>query len=113
MGIVDFILNLAGLLLWVNWVMMSTSPTTGTPLTLLGTLRPAERSAWRNSYFLATLPLLLTVRAWLYWEIAGTTTWTPMVNLGVTAISFRCDLFQRAFSFSILSFATTLALFYL
>ena len=69
MGIVDVILNLAGLLLWVNWVMMSASPTTGTPLTLLGTLRPAERSLWRQGYFLALLPLLLTVRAWLYWEV--------------------------------------------
>jgi uncharacterized protein YggT (Ycf19 family) len=113
MGIVDVILNFAGLLLWVNWVMMTASPTTGTPLTLLGTLRPAERSLWRQGYFLALLPLLLTVRAWLYWEIAGATSWTPMLNLGVTAISFRCDLFQRALLFSVLSFGAALGLFYL
>jgi uncharacterized protein YggT (Ycf19 family) len=93
--------------------MMTASPTTGTPLTLLGTLRPAERSAWRNWYFFATLPLLLTIRAWVYWEIASTTTWTPMLNLGVISIAFRCDLFQRAFTFSVLSFGVALAVFYL
>ena len=113
MRIVDFILNLAGLLLWINWVMMTASPATGTPITLLGTLRPARRSAWRNSYFLATLPLLLTVRAWVYWEIAGTTAWTPKLNLGVMVIAFRCDLFLRAFTFSVLSFGAALGLFYL
>lgn len=113
MGIVDLILNLAGLLLWVNWVMMSSSPATGTPTTLLGTLRPAEPSTWRRWYFLATLPLLLTVRAWVYWEIGSSASWTPTLNLGVIGIAFRCDLFQRAFFFSLLSFGATLVVFYL
>lgn len=113
MGIVDLILNLAGVLLWVNWVMTTTSPTTGTPITLLGTLRPAERSAWRTWYFLTTLPLLLVVRAWLYWEIAGATVWTPTLNLGVIVLAFRCDLFPRALCYSVLSFGTALAVFYL
>jgi uncharacterized protein YggT (Ycf19 family) len=113
MGIVDLILNLAGLLLWVNWVMMTASPTTGAPITLLGTLRPAKRSTWRTWYLLTTLPLLLVVRAWLYWEIAGSSVWTPALNLGVIAVAFRCDLFPRALSYSVLSFGTTLAVFYL
>jgi len=113
MGIVDFILNLAGLLLWVNWLLMTASPKTGTPTTLLGTLRPAEPSTWRRWYFLATLPVLLTVRAWLYWEIGSGATWAPALNFGVIGVTFRCDLFQRAFVYSVLSFAATLGVFYL
>jgi uncharacterized protein YggT (Ycf19 family) len=113
MDIVDFILNLAGVLLWVNWRMTSATPRVGTPTTLLGTLRHAEPVNLRRWYFLAALPLLLTVRAWLYWEIGGTTTWAPSLNLGVMSIAFRSDLFQRAFFYSVLSFGAALGLFYL
>ncbi len=113
MDIVDLILNLAGVLLWVNWRITSATPRLGTPTTLLGTLRRAEPASHRRWYFLAALPVLLTVRAWLYWEIGGTTTWAPSLNLGVMSIAFRSDLFQRAFFYSVLSFGVALGLFYL
>ncbi len=113
MGAVDLILNLAGLLLWVNWVLVAVSPKAGTPTTLLGTLRPAEPAKWRQRSLVATLPALLIIRAWVYWEIASSTHWTPPLNLGVLVIAFRCDLFQRAFVYSVLSFGAMLTLFYL
>ena len=113
MDTVDFILNLAGVLLWINWLLTASSPGLGTPTTLLGTLRRAEPGNVRKWYFLAALPLLITVRAWLYWEIGSTTPWVPTLNLGSVTIAFRCDLFQRAFFYSLLSFAASLGLFYL
>jgi len=113
MDTVDFILNLAGVLLWVNWRMAASSPGLGTPTTLLGTLRRAEPTAARKWYFLAALPVLLTFRAWIYWEIGSTTPWVPILTLGPVAVAFRCDLFQRAFAYSALSFGAALAVFYL
>ena len=42
MGTVDFILNLAGLLLWLNWRSNRFDPLVRrSPATLMGTLRPA------------------------------------------------------------------------
>ncbi|MCU0770788.1 MAG: YggT family protein [Verrucomicrobia bacterium] len=113
MSVVDLILNLAGLLLWVNWVLMSAAPRTGKPNTLLGTLRPAEPVKWRRWSLFASLPALLVVRAWVYWEIGSSTPWTPTLDLGGLIIAFRCDLFQRALAYSALSFGSALALFYL
>lgn len=113
MGIVDFILNLAALLLWINWRLLKTSPATGAPTTLLGTLRPAEPSRWGRWYVLASLPALLALRAWIYWEIASASAWVPRLDLGVLTPAFRCEVFQRAFAYSTLSFLWILALFYL
>ena len=43
MGLIDFILNLAGLLLWLNWRAGKADPIgKPTPATLIGTLRRAE-----------------------------------------------------------------------
>ncbi len=43
MALIDFILNLAGLLLWLNWRSVRLDPLgKRTPATLIGTLRRAE-----------------------------------------------------------------------
>ncbi len=43
MGLIDFILNLAGLLLWLNWRAAKADPLgKSKPATLIGTLRRAE-----------------------------------------------------------------------
>ena len=42
MGLIDFILNLAGLLLWLNWRAAKADPLgKPAPATLIGTLRRA------------------------------------------------------------------------
>ena len=112
MDLVDFILNLAGVLIWANWRITAAAPALGTPNTLLGTLRRAEPAGLRRWYILATLPLLLFVRSWVYWEVGTSTDWVPSLNLGVMSVAFRSDLFQRALFYSLLSFIAALGLFY-
>ena len=52
MGIIDFILNLAGLLLWLNWRALRFDPLgKRTPATLIGTLRRAEPRAFAAMAF--------------------------------------------------------------
>ena len=62
MGIIDFILNLAGLLLWLNWRSIRFDPLAKRrPATLMGTLRPAspqKNQRWHLLVFIAGLLLL-------------------------------------------------------
>src|SRR5215469_1182022 len=101
MSWVDFILNIAGLLLWLNWRAGKIDPLgKRTPATLVGTLRQAEPSrGWRW-----TLPLVLGAflffRALLYWQVGSALHWVGQLNLGVTSLPFRSDFFGRALVFS-------------
>ena len=114
MSLIDFILNLAGLLLWLNWRSVRLDPLArATPATLTGTLRRAVPNRLQRWHFLAALATLLLVRALFYWKIGGAVNWTARLNLGATSIPFQSDFFRRMLLFSVLSFALTLAIFYL
>src|SRR5215469_11556331 len=92
MGAVDFILNLAGLLLWLNWRSNRFDPLVKRlPATLMGTLRPAAPKKLRRWLFLIFIALLLGLRALIYCWI-GTmfpNVWVGKLNLGLTMLSFR------------------------
>jgi uncharacterized protein YggT (Ycf19 family) len=114
MALIDFILDLAALLLWVNWRSTHLDPLIkSTPATLVGTLRRAEPSRLKRWHFLAAVALLLLFRGWLYWEIGAAVDWTPTLKLGAISIAIRSDLLSRAVLFSMLSFCATLIVFYL
>jgi uncharacterized protein YggT (Ycf19 family) len=114
MGYVDFILNLAGLLMWLNWCSLPFDPINKrTPATLAGTLRRTGPSQFRRWHLLAVLGALLVLRALLYWWVGPAAHWTGKVNLGVINLSFRSDLFGRMLLFSIFSFSLALGIFYL
>jgi uncharacterized protein YggT (Ycf19 family) len=116
MGIVDFILNLAGLLLWINWRSTLFDPLAKrTPATLIGTLRRAAPSRFQRWHLLAGIGALLVLRALFYWQIgsAFNPVWSGKLDLGVIVLSFRSDLFPRILLFSFLSFGLALGIFYL
>ena len=56
---------------------------------------------------------LLLVRGVAYWEIGATARWTPHLQLGFLALSFRSDYLVRMLLFSALSFLLTLLVFYI
>jgi uncharacterized protein YggT (Ycf19 family) len=116
MGLIDFILNLAGVLLWLNWRSVGFDDLVKTsPAALVGTLRRAEPHRLKGWHLLSALGGLLLVRALLYWQVGSAVDWTPSLHLGGIdiAIPFRSDSWWRMFLFSWLSFAVTLALCYL
>jgi uncharacterized protein YggT (Ycf19 family) len=116
MGVVDFILNLAGLLLWLNWRSNRLDPLVKRmPATLMGTLRPATPKRLRRWHLLAFLALLLLLRAVLYWWIGGMLpkVWVGQMNLGVTTLPFRSDLLVRMLVFSFLSFGLLFGIVYM
>jgi hypothetical protein len=113
---VDFILNLAGLLLWFNWRALRFDPVgKRKPATLLGTLRRAEPQRLRHWHLLAAIGGLLLLRAAFYWQIGQVSkpVWAGTLHLGVIAPSFLSNSFGRMCLFSICSFGLMLAVFYL
>ena len=111
MANVDFILNLAGLLLWLNWRSIRFDPLAKrTPATLMGTLRPAAPKKLRRWHLLVFLAALLFLRAILYRWIAPF--WIGKLDLGVIVTSFRSDWFSGILIFSFLSFSLALGIFY-
>ena len=114
MGYVDFILNLAGLLLWIKWRSLPFDPfTKRTPATLVGTLRRAAPSRFRRWHLLLAIGVLLGLRALIYWWIGSATHWTGKLDLGIITLTFRSDWFARTLAFSFFSFGLTLGVFYL
>ena len=112
MGIVDFILNLAGLLLWLNWRSIRFDPLAKRrPATLMGTLRPAAPKKLRRWHLLVFIAALLVLRAVAYrWLVPF---WVGHLDFAVTNLPFRSDDFSRMLAFSFFSFSLTLGVFYL
>ncbi len=114
MAIIDFILNLAGLLLWLNWRSIRFDPLTRrTPATLMGTLRPAAPKKIRRWHLLLLIAGLLFLRAVIYYWIGSAVNWTGQLDFGVVVLSCRSDWFLRILGFSFFSFGLTLVIFYL
>lgn len=113
MLLINFILDVAGLLLWLSWRTVRFDPLgRATPATLVGTVRRAEPARMRRWHFLAVLFGLLFVRALFYWQIGPAVNWTPRLDLGVVALAFRGNRFLPAFLFSLFSFLEMLLVFY-
>ncbi len=116
--VIDFILNIAGLLLWLNWRSVRLDPfNRGLPATLAGTVRRAEPMRLKRWHFLAALAALLFVRAFFYVHIGPAANWTPKVNLTVVMPAFPLVLRNHAFflsalAFSVISFVQILVIFY-
>ena len=113
MSLINFILDIAGLLLWFSWRSIPFDPLArAAPATLAGTVRRAEPTRLKRWHFLAVLLGLLFVRAFFYWEIGRAVNWTPRLDLGVVAPAFRGNVFVTALLFSISSFARTWIVFH-
>jgi uncharacterized protein YggT (Ycf19 family) len=119
MGPLDFILNIAALLLWLNWLAIHSDPLAKTSAaSLVGTLRKAEPRNATRWKCLATLAAVLFVRGIVYWQISSAFHWTPRLQLGVISLPFhvasawRGDFLARIFVFSALSFSLVLAAAY-
>jgi len=112
-ALIDFLLNLAGLLLWLNWrTLRLETPAQAGANTFAGVLKPAEPRRARGWLLLAALLGLLGIRAILYQQLGSAVDWTPRLSLGVIVLAFRSDRFAAVVLFSLLSFLRLLIIFY-
>lgn len=113
MTILDFILNCAGLLLWLNWrsrglTVMPRVPGVGI-VSALKRAGAAPRDRWSS---LLVLGALLFLRAIIYWQIGPDVQWLPRLSLGAIVLPFRSDVFTRMLIFSLSGFLFYLLVFY-
>ena len=115
MGVINLILNLAGLLIWLGWRDLAINPlieNSATPLAR--TLRHAGPDKLIRWKYLGGLAGLLLLRPLIYWWIGPAVNTKPLyLQLVAIAIPFRCDLFGQMVLFSLASFGVTLLFFYL
>jgi uncharacterized protein YggT (Ycf19 family) len=116
MGLLDFILNLVGLLLWFNWRAARFDPLSKfTPATLAGTLRRAEKTSFRRWHLPLALLGLLLLRAPLYAEFGTALNWTGKLDIAAISIPFRSNTgsYLPMLLYSFYSFGVTLVVFLL
>lgn len=113
MALIDFLLNLAGLLLWLNWrAIRLERPAKRRAASLAGLLKPAQPQRLTGWPLLLALLGLLALRGWFYYQIGSPADWTPKLSLGVVVLAFRGDRPETVALFSLLSFLRILLIFY-
>ena len=113
MSLIDLILNVAGLLVWLNWRSGGTDPfATGLPSTLSGTVRRAQPVKVKRWHHLSALAALLLIRALFYWQVGPAVNWTPKLDLFFVALTFHGAFFLPALIFSLLSFLRAFLIMY-
>jgi uncharacterized protein YggT (Ycf19 family) len=112
MSLIDFILNVVGLALWLNWRALPLTVQAPPGASLASTLHRAGPPRPR-AYYLAGLILLLAGRAVVYWQLGGPAGWVARIPLGPTTVGFRSDALGCMALFSFCSFGVALGIFYL
>jgi uncharacterized protein YggT (Ycf19 family) len=112
MSVIDFILNVVGLVLWLNWRAIPLTVEAPPGASLASTLRRAGPPRPRI-YYLLGLIILLAARALVYWQLGGQVGWVARIPLGPTTVGFRSDVLGRMALFSVCSFGVALGIFYL
>jgi uncharacterized protein YggT (Ycf19 family) len=114
MGLLDFILNLIGLLLWFNWRAARFDPlSVSRPATLAGTIRRAEKTAFKRWHLPLGLLALLLLRVPLYVEFGSALNWTGKIDLGTISLPFKSNAtsYIPMLLYSFYSFGLVLAVF--
>lgn len=114
MALLDFILNLAALLLWLNWRFLRLAKKDPGPggISLAGTLKSTASPKAEAWPYLAALIGLLLIRALAYYTIGNNLRVNMVLPLGLVSISFNPRMIMRMFLFSGLSFAVFTLVFY-
>lgn len=114
MGLLDFILNLVGLLLWFNWRAARFDPLSlSRPATLAGTIRRAEKTAFKRWHLPFALVGLLLLRVPLYVEFGSALNWTGKIDIGTISLPFKANAasYMPMLLYSFYSFGVVLAVF--
>jgi hypothetical protein len=115
MALLDFILNLIGLLLWFNWRAARFDPLSHSiPATLAGTLRRAEKTL-SNAGISRWSAGIAASRAPLYASFGSALNWTGKLDVMVISIPFNSNApsYLPMLLYSFYSFGVTLTAFLL
>lgn len=111
MNLIDLILNIAGLLLWMDWRSGQTGKAQSA-LSIASTIRPANRSRGLGLGSLTALIAILALRPLFYYSIGPSVHWTARLDFLAISIPWRTDMLGRMFIFSTASFGLALGFYY-
>src|SRR5258706_13533270 len=100
-GLLDFLLNIVGLLLWFNFRASGLKLAAPGVVSLAATIQRTEVVEPRRWFSFACLIALLFIRALLYCQIGSKVNWIATLDLTAIALPFRSDLLSRMFLFSL------------
>jgi len=113
MAWIDLVLNLAGVLLWLNWRAVGVARSMPPPgVSILSNLRSAGPRRTKRWPSLVGLVLLIVLRTPAYQHMGSALSWTAKLDLGVVTLPFSSEFSGRTLLFSVLSFGLALAMFY-
>jgi uncharacterized protein YggT (Ycf19 family) len=112
MNLVNWILNLAGLFLWIDWRTASAANRPQPVISLASALRETGKRRSRGWNSLGGVAALLALRPFFYYTIGSAVEWTPVMDLLAISLPFRSDQLDRMFAYSTVSFAVTLGFYY-
>lgn len=114
MGLVDFILNVAALLLWLNWrEMRHAQRDRPDRISLAGLLKYTGKTNQRHWWLLLMIPVVLLVRALVFQQVGPSLHWTPRLSLDLVTLPFHSNFPGRMLSYSVLNFLLLLGHFYI
>jgi hypothetical protein len=112
-SLIDFILNVAGLLLWLNWrsarIALHRPQAVVSIANSLQRADPVRGAGWSS---LGALILLLGLRALFYHTLGPKLGWVPYMDFLAVNLPWRSDDLLRMTIFSVTSFGVTLYAFY-
>ncbi|HAB18175.1 MAG TPA: YggT family protein [Verrucomicrobiota bacterium] len=111
MPVINFLFDLAALVLGLSVLGVGARPPVQRAGTLLGNLKPADQRATARWKPLAILVALLVLRPLLYAPLAEITGTIPEWSPTPASVPFRPDYFSRLLTFSLVSFSWTTLIF--
>lgn len=113
MILVDFLFNLAALLVWLGLCSRLRAASSASP-GFRYTLKKAHTDGGSRGWLgIAALPAVIGLHALVNWQVGNATSWVPDLNFGVVVVPCRPDMPLRLLLHSCLSFAGFAGVFYL
>lgn len=112
MQLIDWILNLACILLWIDWRSGRLNRHPHPIYSLASTVRATERRMGSGLGSIAVMFLILLIRPLFYHTLGSRVEWTPDLDLIAISIPWRSDLMDRMYIYSTLSFLLAIGFFY-
>ncbi len=111
MKTIDWLLNLAALIIWLRWLSFF-SATTRITLTLATVVKSTEKGSKRGFFPLFIIGLILLGKAIFFYYSGAITNFNPILDLTAISIPFKSALFTMTLLYSVLSFLLFLIVFY-
>lgn len=114
MGLVDVILNVAALLLWLNWrEMRHAQREKPDRVSLAGLLKYTGKTSHRHWWLLVMIPIVLLIRALIFQQVGPSLHWTPRLSLDLVTLPFHSAFPGRMLTYSVLNFLLLLGRLYI